>query len=83
MPILVVNNTNQTVSLSKGCVIAKVDPIASSRIESVNTLVKNTKPGDGKGGTPMWMSHLIIKFLKKNKDLFASADSELGEFPIS
>ena len=42
------NNTNQTVSLSKRCVIAKVDPIASSRIESVINLVKNTKLGDGK-----------------------------------
>ena len=48
LPILEVNNTNQTVSLSKGCVIAKVDSIASKRTESVNNLVKNTKPGDGK-----------------------------------
>ena len=81
--MLEVNNTNQTVSLSKGYVIAKVDSIASSRIDSVNNLVKNTKPGDGRA----WdadvdvQSHYkpqIQKFLKKNKDLFASVDSELG-----
>ena len=28
LPILVMNNTDQTVSLSKGCLIAKVDPTA-------------------------------------------------------
>ena len=83
LPILVVNNTNQTVSLSKGCVIAKVDSIASSRIESVNNLVKNTKPGDGKVwdadvDVPSHYKPQIQKFLKKNKDLFASVDSELG-----
>ena len=77
------NNTNQTVSLSKGCVIAKVDSIASSRIESVNNLVKNTKPGDGKAwdsdvDVPSHYKPQIQKFLKKNKDLFASVDSELG-----
>ena len=81
--ILVVNNTNQTVSLSKGCVIAKVDPIASSRIESVNNLVKNTKPGDCKAwdadvDVPSHYKPQIQKFLKKNKNLFASVDSELG-----
>ena len=47
LPILVVNNANKTVSLSKGCVIAKVSLSASSRFESVNYLVKNRRPGDG------------------------------------
>ena len=83
LPILVVNNTIQIVSLSKGCVIAKVDPIASSRIKSVNDLVKNTKPGDGKAwgadvDVPSHLKPQIQEFLKKNKDLFSSVDSELG-----
>ena len=83
LPILVVNYTIQIVSLSKGCVIAKVDPIASSRIKSVNDLVKNTKPGDGKAwgadvDVPSHLKPQIQEFLKKNKDLFSSVDSGLG-----
>ena len=57
------NNTNQTVSLSKGCVIAKVDPIAPSRIENVNNLVKNTKPGDGKA----WDANVDVPSHNKSK----------------
>ena len=64
------NNTNQTVSLSKGCVTAKVDPIASSSIESVNNLVKNTKPGNGKAwdaneDVPSHNKPQIQKFIRK------------------
>ena len=49
----------------------------------MNNLVKNTKPGDGKEwdakvDVPSHYKPQIQIFLKKNKDLFASEDSELG-----
>ena len=46
----------------------------------MNNLVKNTKPGDGKVwdadvDVPSHYKPQIQKFLKKNKELFASADT--------
>ena len=68
---------------SKGCVIAKVDPIASSSIESVNNLVKAQKQIRPRSGMPMLMCPLIIgRNTKINKNLYACVDSELGHTDI-
>ena len=81
LPIFVVNSTNQTVSLSKGCLIAQVEPVISSRIERVINLVK--KNGDGSEwdmdvDLPSNYKPQIQTFLRKKGNLFASLDSDLG-----
>ena len=43
IPIKVVNNTNQTLQLSRGCVVAKTETIGKGNNQSINTVMRNAK----------------------------------------
>lgn len=83
IPIMIVNNTNRTVRLSKGCMIAKVDKTNQVHINSLDSVNRRSSQTDVQD----WMTDVdvpqdhrstIVNFLKKHHDLFASKDSELG-----
>ena len=42
LPIMVVNNTYQTIRLSKGCVIAKVEFINQKQVNSLDSVKRQT-----------------------------------------
>ena len=83
IPIMVVNNTNRTVKLSRGCVIAKMEAINQKQVNSLDSI-------KGKAALPDktdWASDIEVpekyqqqvgRFLKKHHDLFAAKDSDLG-----
>ena len=46
LPIMIVNNTNRTVRLSKGCIIAKVDKTKRGHINSLDSVNRHTSQAD-------------------------------------
>ena len=83
IPIMVVNNTNRTLQLSRGCVVAKVETIGKGNIRSINTVMKNAKSNthiDWNSDVDVPGEHkaIVVNFLKRHRDLFATKDSELG-----
>lgn len=83
--VMIVNNTNKTFTLKKGCVIAKVSKIDECHISAVDKEVKQVS-GDNSDENewkdvdvdPQYRDE-IIKLLEKNKDLFAQKDSDLSQ----
>ena len=83
IPIMVVNNTNQTLQLSRCCVVARVETIGKGNIRSINTVMKNAKSNthiDWNSDVDVPSEHkaIVVNFLKRHRDLFATKDSELG-----
>ena len=84
IPIMVVNHTNQTIRLSKGCVIAKIEPVENDKVRDISSVVKQNVQGE----TCDWITDVdvpekyrssVVNFLRKHGDLLASKDSELGQ----
>ena len=82
LPIMVVNNTNQTIRLSKGCVIAQIESVDTHSVKEINELTNQSKietcDWSSDVDAPAVYKSTIVDFLKKNQDLFAAKDSDLG-----
>ena len=83
LPVMVVNNTNRTIRLSKGSVIAKVELITQTQVNSLDSVKRQIDRTEQKDWTaevdvPQDHKSTILGFLQKHQDLFAAKDSELG-----
>ena len=83
LPIMVVNNTNRTIHLSRGCVIAKVEPIDQKQVNSLDSVKRQTdmigqNDWTAEVNVPTDYKSAMVGFLKRHQDLFAAKDSELG-----
>ncbi|KAK6190491.1 hypothetical protein SNE40_002352 [Patella caerulea] len=86
IPILIVNNTNKTFRLKRGCVIGRVLPLYMAYVNSVSDTVRHTpiptkRVLEDKFATlqvPDGERSNLLSVLKKNHDLFAGNDTELG-----
>lgn len=83
LPIMIVNTTNKTYTVRKGCPVAKVEQLRGQDIMSVS---KDSEPSVA-GGSAETFEHIdvptehkqkIVHLLQGNKDLFAQKDSELS-----
>ncbi|MCG7876478.1 MAG: DDE-type integrase/transposase/recombinase [Candidatus Thiodiazotropha taylori] len=83
LPIMVVNQTNKTMKVKRGCVIATIeaiDPKQINGLDNIKTKVFQTDKKDWTSEVDVPENHkpTIVKFLQKHHDLFAVKDSELG-----
>ena len=82
LPIMLVNQTNKTMRLSKGCVVAKLEPVQQESVRNINSIINQTNleqlDWSSDVDVPEEYKSRVVNFLKKNNDLFATKDSELG-----
>ena len=82
LPIMLVNQTNKTIRLSKGCVVAKLEPDQQESVRNINSIINQTNleqlDWSSDVDVPEEYKSRVVNFLKKNNDLFATKDSELG-----
>ena len=83
-PILIVNNTNRTIKLKKGCVVGKAELVYEQNMVTVKDKIQattgptNQVDSINKVNAPEEHKQTITKLVKKNRDLFAAKDSDLG-----
>ena len=83
MPIMVVNQTNQSIRLAKGCIIAKLEAVDKDSVQNVNSVLKEDNKLDASDWTtdvdvPGEHRDVIVDFLRENSDLFAITDTDHG-----
>jgi hypothetical protein len=82
IPLLVVNNTNKTFKLKRGCVIGRINAIDDKSMEtSIQGKNKSEKKVENlKAKVQVSPEHrqMIEKIVLHNQDLFARTDAELG-----
>jgi len=80
VPILIMNNTNQTISLKRGCPVAKLHETAKineiSRADKTTYRLKDEELN--KVEVPSEFREEVMTLLRKNIDLFTSEDKDLG-----
>ncbi|MCG8049023.1 MAG: reverse transcriptase domain-containing protein, partial [Candidatus Thiodiazotropha endolucinida] len=84
IPVLVVNNTNKTFTIRKGCPLAKIEQVQGQTIMSVNDVSK-LQASEGHLvetfedlDVPEKHKKRVLDLILRNKDLFANKDSELS-----
>ena len=80
-PLLLCNNTNQTIKLNKGPVVARVEEVSGDLTpltEMSNSCTSMTDDSMDKVNIPEEYQEELEKLLGENNDLFASTDLELG-----
>ena len=82
LPLVLINNTNQEISLRKGSVIGKADPVGQNQIAGVHeniASIQKHKQEDGLSefDSPLELRPMVAALLKNNEDLFAAKDSDL------
>ena len=82
IPILLINNTNKPVSLRKGSVVGRADPVdklkVSSLIEKISSVEKvESQDMLSEFDSPLEYRSIVAELLNENKDLFAAKDSDL------
>ena len=81
VPVLLVNNTNKTFKLRRGCVIGRINVIDDQSIETtVNEVLSSDTSSNLLSELDVADKHrtFIEKIVLQNRDLFAQTDSELG-----
>ena len=83
IPVMIVNNTNKTFTIRKGCPVAKIEQIQGQAIMSVNAESMHKASNENldlfdEVDAPAKLKGKIIKLLRNNADLFAQKDSELS-----
>lgn len=88
IPILIVNNTNKTYNLRRGCVIGKIEKVKSENVVDFNNRNIQSKSEQLQESlkenitVPEEHRFIVEKLIERNKDLFAEKDSELGQTDI-
>ena len=85
VPIMIVNNTDKTFNLKRGCILGKVESIQEVDIVSPefgqekenNAKKENNAINTDEIKVPTEHKKLIEKLLFKNKDIFAAKDTDL------
>ncbi|MEW8546530.1 MAG: reverse transcriptase domain-containing protein [Candidatus Thiodiazotropha sp.] len=82
LPLLLINGTNQEVSLRRGSVIGRADPVVEKLVSGLTesiASVEQVKIEDtlSEFDSPSEFKPLVAELLNKNRDLFAAKDSDL------
>ena len=84
IPLLLINNTNQAVSLRRGSVIVRADPVGNNMVSSLSVCgwvysAEKTMSQEilSEFDSPLEYRPLVADILNKNKGLFAAKDSDL------
>lgn len=82
VPILIVNNTNKTTRICRHSIVAQIEPLWDTTIQTVSSItskpdVENTLDLNELQAPPAFKPKLQ-KLITRNADLFAKKDSELG-----
>lgn len=87
IPVMIVNSTNKTYKIKKGCVIAKLEKIEDETMISVNEVVKQEFETETETfsdiDVPSQYADEIKELLRSNSDIFALKDSELSHTDTS
>ena len=82
IPVMIVNSTNKTYKIKKGCVIAQLEKIEDETMITVSEVVKQGKENEletfDEIDAPDKYANQIKDLLRKNADLFATKDSDLS-----
>ena len=83
IPVLLVNNTNKTYTVRKGCPLAKIEQVQGNEIMSVSECTNTSNTCQTHEtfecvAVPDKHRQEILDLLKANADLFAQKDSELS-----
>ena len=85
-PIMIVNETNKTFRLRRGCVVGKAEQVPSESVIEINhqpsevSEVSESKPNFLTDAViPLEHRSKLVPLLEKNADIFAQKDTELGE----
>ena len=76
IPVMIVNETYKCYRLRRGSVIGKARPLDTNEINNVEPMEEETE--EDEIDVPEKHRRNIIRLVKKNKDLFAKKDKELG-----
>ena len=80
LPLVIVNNTNQTVTLKRGCPVARL--ITPGEVNEISPSNRNTYKVTNeeleKVEVPSQFRSGVQEMLRKNRDVFASDDRHLG-----
>ena len=78
---LLINNTNKTFRLRRGCIIGRINVVDEGAIASITKEeAKDSTSQDLTDGIDVPPEHreMITELLEQNRDLFAKTDAELG-----
>ena len=80
VPVMLTNNTGKSIYLKRGCIIGKVTPVSSENVKEIDGVDSSESKLnlDEIKSDPTHLSD-IKKLIIKNKDRFASKDTELGQ----
>ena len=77
-PVMIVNTTNKTYHLHRGCVVGRAECIPSENVASdINEISKSDLLADV--NVPSEHKSKVIKLIEKNSELFAQKDTDLGQ----
>ena len=83
-PVMIVNNTNKTLKLKKGCVIGKVLSVTEANLTEIrDTLSKDKnqfsdKINKSEISVPLEYNDRETELIFQNEDIFAATDADLG-----
>ncbi|CAC5399405.1 unnamed protein product [Mytilus coruscus] len=80
IPIHIVNSTNKTFKFKRGTAVGRINTVLEENLVSLNE-IKNKEiqfENEGEINVPREHKSIIEKLISKNKDIFATKDSELG-----
>ncbi|CAG2255163.1 unnamed protein product [Mytilus edulis] len=80
-PLMIVNNTNKSIRLKRGCVVGK-----ASHLEEINLVNVNQSQGtsglkkldESEISVPQEFKKDILRMIRDNEDVFATSDKDLG-----
>ena len=81
-PVMIINNTNKTLKLKKGCVIGKVQSVTEANLTEIKDQMSKNKFTDkisrSEISVPSEHSDEVTALIFKNADIFAASDADLG-----
>ena len=83
-PVMIVNNTNKTFRLRRGCVVGKAECLPSENIVSMSSQaaeIDEISESDllADVNVPPEHKERVLKLLSDNSDIFAQKDTQLGQ----
>ncbi|CAC5422638.1 unnamed protein product [Mytilus coruscus] len=80
-PLMIVNNTNKTVKLRRGCVVGKASHVGEINLVNVNQSQGTSgleKLDESEISVPQEFKKDILRMIRDNEDIFATSDKDLG-----
>ena len=83
-PVMIVNNTNKTLKLKKGCVIGKVQSVTEANLTEIRDKISKDKNqfsdkiNKSEISVPPEYNDRVTELIFQNEDIFATTDADLG-----